>query len=113
MIAGHRSRSCSPPDPEKGLLCRGSLGLHLHEDQLEWLVAHVLGEVLAGRRPHRRARLDGRVLGLSVRKRELDLTIGQEHGYGTWMLVHHGLLVRPIRNAEYADLVVLELHLVM
>ena len=69
------------PSPGRfyNLAIRGRFEL-LHQDQLEGLVAGVLGKVLARRCPHRGAALGRRVLDFPVRQRELALGIGQEHG---------------------------------
>src|ERR1043166_3542599 len=67
----------------------------------------------AGGCPPRLACLGCYFLRLAVGIRELYVVIGQEHRDAPRMFMHHGLLARRVMDAQDADLIVLELDLVM
>jgi len=76
-------------------LARGTLPFQLYEDQLEGLVAYILGQVLATSVPLHRSRLHGVSNRLSVGQGEFPIGVRQEHGYVRRMLMHHRFFVGP------------------
>src|SRR6266403_5323812 len=103
--------STSAVDPKwrtrAGLFGWCFLGLQLHQDQLERLVADVFRQMLTGVRPLDRPALHRSILSLSVRQREPRFAISQKNRHAIRVMVHHRLFVCWVRYAQHAHTVIL------
>src|SRR5215475_1301579 len=89
------------------------LFLELDGNHLKSLASQVLGQVFNGVEIRDVSSLRGAFFCFSVRIREPEMDVVQEHPDAGRMAVHDGLLVRSVANPQHAHAVVLHLHFVM